>query len=89
VQNNALVVCKTCYPQYSKQRKKYVSRRTAYVALGLIFLILSIIISSGAWLTALSIGIFIVILLYALSLINYMPGLQLPKVSKKNSSRKK
>ena len=89
VQNNTLVVCKTCYPQYSKQRKKYVSRRTAYVALGLIFLILSIIISSGAWLTALSIGIFIVILLYALSLINYMPGLQLPKVSKKNSSRKK
>ena len=89
VQNNTLVVCKTCYPQYSKQRKKYVSRRTAYVALGLIFLILSIIISSGAWLTALSIGIFIVVLLYALSLINYMPGLQLLGVSKKSSSKKK
>jgi hypothetical protein len=89
VQNNTLVVCKTCYPQYSKQRKKYISRRTAYVALGIIFLILSVIISSGAWLTALSIGIFIVILLYALSLINYMPGLQLKGAGKKSGPRKK
>ena len=89
VQNNTLVVCKTCYPQYSKQRKKYVSRRTAYVALGIIFLMLSVIISSGAWLTALSIGIFIVILLYALSLINYMPDLQLNRADKKRGSRKR
>ena len=89
VQNNTLVVCKTCYPQYSKQRKKYISRRTAYVALGIIFLILSVIISSGAWLTALSIGIFIVILLYVLSLINYMPGLQLKGADKKSGPRKK
>ena len=89
VQNNKLVVCKACYPQYSKQRKKYVSRRTAYVALGILFLILSVIISYGAWLTALSIGIFIVVLLYALSLINYMPGLQLDGAGKKSGTRKK
>ena len=89
VQNNTLVVCKTCYPQYSKQRKKYVSRRTAYVALGIIFLILSMIISSSAWLTALSIGILIVLLLYGLSLINYMPGLQLKGTGKKDGLRKR
>ncbi len=89
VQNNTLVVCKTCYPQYSKQRKKYISRRTAYVALGILFLILSVIVSSGAWPTALSIGIFIVVLLYALSLINYMPGLRLKEAGKKSGARKK
>jgi len=89
VQNNKLVVCKACYPQYNKQRKKYVSRRTAYVALGILFLVLSVIVSYGAWLTALSIGIFIVILLYALSLINYMPGLQLKGAGKKSDTRKK
>ena len=87
--NNALVVCKSCYPKYSAQRKKYVNRRTAYLALGILFLIFSLIISSGAWLTALLIGIMIVALLYALSLINYMPGLQLDNVRHKVGSKKR
>lgn len=89
VRNNTLVVCKACYPQYSKRRKKYVNRRTAYVALGIIFLILSVIISFRAWLTALSVGTFIVVLLYVLSLINYMPGLRLKGAGKRSSAGKK
>ena len=89
VKNNALVVCKSCYPKYSTQRKKYVNRRTAYLALGILFLIFSLIISSGAWPTALLVGIAIVALLYALSLINYMPGLQLNAVRHKAGSKKR
>ena len=89
VKNNVLVVCKACYPQYSKMRKKYESRRTAYITLGVLFLAFSLIISMGAWLTAISVGIIIVALLYLLSLINYVPGLQLNKNTGKSSAKKR
>ena len=86
--NNRLVVCKACYPEYSKMRKKYMGRRTAYVALGVLFLVLSLVISSGAWPSALLISIIIIALLYLLSLINYMPGLRIKKEVPKNKKNK-
>ncbi len=80
VRNNKLVVCKECYPQYTKMRKRYVGRRTAYVALGVLFLMFAVIVSAGAsGIAAFIIGVIIIIFLYLLSLVNYMPALQLKK----------
>ncbi|MCL5008578.1 MAG: hypothetical protein M1156_01655 [Candidatus Marsarchaeota archaeon] len=89
VKNNRIVVCKECYEKYKKYRKRYVRRQAMYVALGVIFLIMLLLISSSSsptiysFLYALSFGIGVLILLYLLSLLNYMPELKInPKPSK-------
>lgn len=77
---NRLVVCKKCYPDYKKRRDRYVNRQRIYVAMGVIFVILVLIVSQDPFTL---IAAFIMLLLfYALSLANYMPDLKV-KVKKK------
>ena len=80
VKNNELVVCKGCYPKYSKSRKRYTGRRAAYITLGALFLIFSIAVSVGsANALAIVAGIIIMVLMYLLSLVSYTPALQFEK----------
>jgi hypothetical protein len=72
-----LVVCKECYPKYKGYRKKYTSRRMTYVAIGIIFAILIIILSRSVF-SVIS-GILIILFLYLLSLLTYMPDLDIKK----------
>ncbi|MDE1824044.1 MAG: hypothetical protein KGI00_04375 [Candidatus Micrarchaeota archaeon] len=73
--NNALVVCKECYPKYVAMRKKYVSRMYMYVGLGILFTVLVIALnpSIGSFL----IGMLLTVALFLFSFLNYMPGLDI------------
>ncbi len=74
VRKNRLVVCSSCYPGYKEQRKKYLSRQRTYLVLGVLFMVFGIVI---AGLRALPLSIGILLLLYLLSLLNYMPDLEI------------
>ncbi len=72
--NNELVVCKECYPKYAKERRRYTSRLGLYIGIGIIFAILLLISdpSIGSFIAAIGVLIF----LYALSLLSYIPRLE-------------
>jgi cytochrome b subunit of formate dehydrogenase len=78
--NYRLVVCKDCYVKYKKARDSYNSKTVSYLAIGVIFAALLII--TGRSLGAVVAGIVIIILMYALSLLSYMPGLKSEKAAK-------
>ncbi|MEM0086893.1 MAG: hypothetical protein QW774_03510 [Candidatus Micrarchaeaceae archaeon] len=77
-QHNRLVVCRECYPKYAKQRKSFESRRTLYIALGIAFIILSVLISPRA--TTIAIAVAVAVFLYLLSFLSYMPKLDIESV---------
>ncbi len=74
-----LVVCKDCYLEYKKARKRYIKRRNTYIILGALFAATLIIASSKSAtgiLYAVGAGALVIIGLYALSLLSYVPGLE-------------
>ncbi|MDE1851220.1 MAG: hypothetical protein KGH69_00840 [Candidatus Micrarchaeota archaeon] len=73
--NNTLVVCKGCYPEYSKMRKKYVARMYLYVGLGVLFTILVLLMSLS--ILSLLIGALLTGALFLFSLLNYIPDLEI------------
>ncbi len=77
-QGNKLVVCRDCYLKYSTLRSKYESRQKLYIALGILFVIFSVMVSTNK-LVGLGMGIFVFVLLYLISFLNYIPALNLPK----------
>jgi len=76
--HNTLVVCKDCYPEYKKSRKKYESRQRLYIALGIVFVVMMIYIG-GLTAQALLVSIFILILFYLFSLLSYTPKIEIKK----------
>ncbi|MCL4375259.1 hypothetical protein M1394_00460 [Candidatus Marsarchaeota archaeon] len=78
--NNVLVVCSSCYPLYKKSRDKFELRERLYIALGLIFFILMVFISHT--IASFIAGLVVIAFLYLLSLMNYMPKLDLEKAKK-------
>ena len=75
--NNRLTVCKQDYPKYSKMREQFEKRRTAYLALGIVFAI--VLFVSSPSIGALLVGLFIIALMYLLSLLSYAPMVKMPK----------
>jgi hypothetical protein len=73
-----LVVCKECYPQYAKSRKKFENRQILYMALGIIFAALIFITSVNKALAVLY-AIAILVFVYLLSLLTYIPALDMPQ----------
>ncbi|MGC8662322.1 MAG: hypothetical protein ACP5RT_00870 [Candidatus Micrarchaeia archaeon] len=73
-EGNKLVVCKECLPKYIKYRNKFVLREIIYLLLGFLFLIFGLIISFKV--STLLISFVIIVFLYLLSLISYMPELK-------------
>ena len=73
--NNTLVVCRECYPKYTKDRGKYTSRQVLYVALGIVFAIFTIVLNPAAVTVLMSIAV--IALFYLLSLLNYVPELDI------------
>lgn len=73
----ALVVCKQCYPKYASERKRFQRRQTLYLALGIIFALVLVIASRGALLSVFY-AILVVVFMYALSLMTYVPALNVP-----------
>lgn len=73
-----LVVCKACYPAYEKSRKRFVRRQLTYSILGVIFAAV-IVLAGQNKLLAVIFGLVVFVVLFALSLLSYMPSLDLPK----------
>lgn len=74
---NTLVVCRECYEKYSKSRRKYVSRRNIYLILGAMLAVLLVVAARSA--LSVAWGIILILFMYALSLLTYMPGLDVKK----------
>ncbi len=80
-----LVVCKSCYPIYTKSRKRFVNRQVLYVGLGVILSLL-LVIGGGNKLLAVLYSIIVIVFMYALSLLSYMPTLKV-KAQRQNNTR--
>mgnify|MGYP001626360183 FL=1 len=76
---NRLVVCRDCYPAYRKLRERFERREKIYLTLGILFALLSFLLSSNK-LYGLGIGLLVIALLYLFSLLNYMPSLNIEAV---------
>ncbi len=73
-----LVVCRDDYPKYKKMRSSYVRKEFTYVALGVVFTVLMLAVSSSK-LLALAYGLVLTFFLYLLAQISYMPALYIPE----------
>ncbi len=73
--NYRLVVCKDCYLNYRKARKKYVRKQASYLVVGLLFAGLLVAVSPGN-LFAYLFGFAIIAFMYLLSLVSYLPALE-------------
>ncbi|MGC8648787.1 MAG: hypothetical protein ACP5UN_01025 [Candidatus Micrarchaeia archaeon] len=76
--NYRLVVCKACYSKYYEERKKYEKRQALYLVLGILFAIILIIIGQNK-LIALLYGLIIILFVYLLSLLTYIPSVKIPQ----------
>lgn len=74
-----LVVCKGCFIKYRDAKAKYDRRRIMYVGIGVVFTLLLVLLSGGRSPGALMSGIVLIALMYLLSLLSYMPSLEMPK----------
>lgn len=81
--NYNLVVCKQCYLKYQKGRSSFVKKRAAYILLGGVFAAILVIVSSGSLLAFLY-GAIVIVLMYMLSLISYLPDLKIKGNQRKN-----
>jgi len=68
---NRIVVCRDCYPAYRKSRGAYESRQRLYLALGVVFLIVSLLLSPGA--VTVLVSLLVLAVLYLFSLMSYTP----------------
>ena len=75
--NNKLVVCKECYAKYAPARRKFESRKRLYLALGVIFATLNLIIDRS--LVSILVSALILLLLYALAFLSYVPRISIKK----------
>jgi hypothetical protein len=73
LQGNDLVVCSEDMEEYKKKRDRFTSRKNLYVALGVIFAILGLIISIS--INTILLSVLVIAALYLISLVNYTPGL--------------
>jgi hypothetical protein len=76
--NFKLVVCKDCYMKYSKARKSYQKKQVTYLVIGVLFAALLIAVSEGN-IFAVVYGLVIILVMYGLSLISYVPALDVQK----------
>jgi len=76
--NYRLVVCKACYPKYYEARRKYERRQALYIVVGILFAATMILVGQNK-LLAVIYGIIIILFVYILSLLTYMPAVKIPK----------
>ncbi len=86
--NYRLVVCRDCYLNYRKARARYLKKQATYLAIGIIFAGLLIFVSS-ANLFAFAYGIAIILFMYLLSLVSYVPALEVGQEKKEGRLARK
>jgi Ca2+/Na+ antiporter len=73
--NNLLVVCKADYQKYAAGRRRFESRQRLYAFLGVLFIVLSVLVSRT--LSALFVSLIVLLLLMALTLLSYVPRINI------------
>ncbi len=71
-----LVVCKDCYVKYRKARDSYTKKQVSYTIIGIVFAIL--LVAFGRSLGSVFAGAVIILFMYLLSLLSYMPAVNMP-----------
>jgi hypothetical protein len=84
--NYRLVVCKEDFLDYKKKRDSYERKQILYISIGIIFTVALTITARGA-LGAIGVGIIIIIFMFLLAQLSYMPGVDLPTLKKKPSKK--
>ena len=87
--NYKLVVCRDCFIAYKKKRDRYERNQLLYVSLGIILMLMFFVFSSGLYLAALFYGIVIIVFMYLLAQLSYIPAVNLPEIKEKNKRNKK
>ncbi len=73
-----LVVCRDCYKKYSSARSSYNRKLFAYLGIGILATVLWIAVG-GIKLYSIAAGIVLIAFMYLLSLLSYIPGLDVKK----------
>ena len=81
--NYHMVVCKDDFLAYKKKRDSFERKRAAYVIIGVLFTLLLLAFANGRFLGAIFYGVGIIIFMYLLSLLSYMPAVDVPIIQEK------
>ena len=78
--NYRLVVCRDCFEKYRKVRQRYQRRQIECVVLGILFaaVLVSFNLVRGA-----IFGLAVIVFMYLLAQLSWMPALRMPKTEKK------
>lgn len=87
--NYRLVVCKEDFLKYKKRKDSYDRKQIAYVALGVVFLVVLIAFANGRFLSAFFYGAIVVIFLYLLAQLSYIPAVDMPKIAQQQKPTQK
>ncbi len=79
--NYRLVVCKECFLNYKKRHDRYERNQMLYIILGVLFLVALGIAARGS-LSAIGFGIVILIFLYILAQLSYLPAVEMPQIKR-------
>lgn len=74
--NYKLVVCRECYNNYHRMRKRFVRNRILYTGFGIAFLVVFALVSG---LVGIAVGLVVTVLMYLLSLLSYAPAVDEPQ----------
>ncbi len=79
--NYRLVVCKEDFLTYRKKREGYERKQIIYVLIGLIFLV-ALGVSTKGNLNAIAFGLVIVLLMFGLAQLSYIPSVAIPATAR-------
>lgn len=78
--NYRLVVCRDCFERYRKLRERYQRRQAECLVLGLLF---AVVITAFNPMPGILFGIAVMLFLYLLAQLSWMPPLRMPETKKK------
>lgn len=78
-----LVVCRECFLKYKKRRDSFIRKRVVYLIIGILFTIVLVGLSGQRAPYAVLYGIGIILFMYLLSQLSYMPALAMPETRAK------
>jgi uncharacterized membrane protein (DUF485 family) len=81
--NYKMVVCKEDFLAYKKKRDSYERKQIIYLIIGFLFLVLLVSFARGRIFGAIFYGVLVMAFMYLLSLISYIPAVDMPDVKKK------
>ena len=81
--NYHMVVCKDDFVAYKKKRDSFERKRAAYVIIGVLFTLLLLAFANGRFLGAIFYGVGVIVFMYLLSLLSYMPAVDMPQIQQK------